>query len=1199
MAVVTEVMAKLDADVNGFTSGFQRAQRSANDLTHATGAVSASAGGMSGSMKKAGIAAAAGFAIAGAALVAIGVSSVKAATEAQKATARLDAIATSMGVMDQTLGGSTQRLQDFATEMSMAVGVEDEAIMASQSLLLTFSNLASSAGEAGGMFDRATKAAFDLSAAGFGPAASSSKALGKALQDPIKGMTALGRSGVTFTAAEKEQVKAMLAVNDMAGAQNLIMSAVETQVGGTAAAVVTDAEKMKVAFGELQETLGMALVPVVQEMSRTLTPILQSLQEPLKAIAGVVSGALTAAFNAFSPLIPVMANAMATFGQAITGGLVAALQALMPALIPLAAMWGQIATQIAPILATVLGTVAKVLAKVLGAITPLIGPLASVFLNILSAAMPVVDVLAGLLMILVDALAPVLAAVVQLIKPFGDLISLGFKAMAPILKPLLPIINALAQILSLVLVKAIGVLMYALGWLVQGWAKLGPFMTNNVGIPVVKAFLYMAEQIVRAAKDMLGWIPGMEGKFDGLLESIQGFSDDGVAAMANAADLMGSEGARIGEEMTAAGQAAMASSSAELGASAADLGTYVAGQYGSALTKGMNAWGARYAAQAPPKATLIPPPVIPTSTGSAAAKEAKKSNKEIVDTLFADVKDTIKRIEDAVAIVKAKTTSAVGSILGDGVKALTDSIPGIDFSKIPDFLTPIEQALGAQADFSSISTMFGEMESAVNDYYGALLDMPGITKKAEAGAKAAREQALTSLRAGAATAIRLVAEREAINRKLQQADADYAKQVEGINANYDALDLAAANNLKAIQDKWDKAIPLLEGALSKANAAFEKENSVLQGLIGERTGYLNSIASGFRSFLNSLTSAADGGTTSFADSLKARLKSIQDFQANVKALIARGLDPTLVRDFVAAGVDSAGGTVAALAGATAEEIASINASQTALAGEVASFQSYAAEQWFNSGIAAQQAIVSPLETAATTAATALALAQSTRTQELANAQAHIDSLKVLRDAELNQAKADYKVLSDSLIAQGVEVDKQLAANATAVNGYFSGLNLTLPPEMIKLGAASVAGLIKGLDDMTPALKAKASAMGRAVTRAYKDALDINSPSRVMADIGEQIVLGLIQGMEATEGVMVKAAAGIADSASKPFTAGVGAGFTGGVIEPLSAATGGSVTIEPGAVQINFAEASSLSSVEMQAIVDQALMNLAREIRRTM
>jgi hypothetical protein len=786
-----------------------------------------------------------------------------------------------------------------------------------------------------------------------------------------------------------------------------------------------------------------------------------------------------------------------------------------------------------------------------------------------------------------------------LIKPFGDLISLGFKAMAPILKPLLPIINMLAQILSLVLVKAIGALMYTLGWLIQGWAKLGPFMTNNVGIPVVKAFLYMAEQIVRAAKDMIGWIPGMEGKFDGLLESIQGFSDDGVAAMANAADLMGSEGARIGEEMTAAGQAAMASSSAELGASAADLGTYVAGQYGSALTKGMNAWGARYAAQAPPKAALIPPPLIPTGGGGGGAtKEAKKSNKEIVDALFADVKDTIKRIEGAVATVKAKTTSAVGSILGDGVKALTDSIPGIDFSKIPDFLTPIEQALGSQANFSSISTMFGEMESAVDDYYGALLEMPGITKKAEAGAKAAREQALTSLKAGAATAIRLVAEREAINRKLQQADADYAKRVEGINANYDALDLAAANNLKAIQDKWDKAIPLLEGALSKANAAFEKENSVLQGLIGERTGYLNSIASGFRSFLNSLTSAADGGTASFADSLKARLKSIQDFQANVKALIARGLDPTLVRDFVAAGVDSAGGTVAALAGATAEEIASINASQTALAGEVASFQSYAAEQWFNSGIAAQQAIVSPLETAAATAATALALAQATRTQEIANAQAHIDSLKGLRDAELSQAKADYKVLSDNLIAQGVEVDKQLAANATAVNGYFSGLNLTLPPEMIKLGAASVAGLIKGLDDMTPALRAKATAMGKAVTAAYKAALDINSPSKVMAEIGEQIVLGLIQGMEATEGVMVKAAAGIADSASKPFTAGVGAGFTGGIIEPLSAATGGSVIIEPGAVQINFAEAASLSSEQMQAIVDEALMNLAREIRRS-
>ena len=36
--------------------------------------------------------------------------------------------------------------------------------------------------------------------------------LGKALQDPVKGITALAKSGVTFTVAEKKMIKEMVAV---------------------------------------------------------------------------------------------------------------------------------------------------------------------------------------------------------------------------------------------------------------------------------------------------------------------------------------------------------------------------------------------------------------------------------------------------------------------------------------------------------------------------------------------------------------------------------------------------------------------------------------------------------------------------------------------------------------------------------------------------------------------------------------------------------------------------------------------------------------------------------------------------------------------------------------------------------------------------------------------------------------------------
>jgi hypothetical protein len=82
-----------------------------------------------------------------------------------------------------------------------------------QAKLLTFGELAKSADQAGGAFDRATKAAIDMGAAGFGTAEMNAVQLGKALNDPIKGVAALAKSGVTFTEQEKEKIKTLVESN--------------------------------------------------------------------------------------------------------------------------------------------------------------------------------------------------------------------------------------------------------------------------------------------------------------------------------------------------------------------------------------------------------------------------------------------------------------------------------------------------------------------------------------------------------------------------------------------------------------------------------------------------------------------------------------------------------------------------------------------------------------------------------------------------------------------------------------------------------------------------------------------------------------------------------------------------------------------------------------------------------------------------
>jgi hypothetical protein len=190
--------------------------------------------------------------------------------------------------MGDTTGQAAKDAADYASELSAMIGVEDESIMAAQAQLATFGAVSDETARAAGIFDRATAAAADLAAAGFGSLDANSVQLGKALQDPTKGMTALAKSGVTFTKAQKEQIKAMQESGDLLGAQKMILAAVEGQVQGTAAATATSTAKMSVKFGELQETIGAQLLPVVDTLAGFLTKYMDLLIPLGAAILGVV-----------------------------------------------------------------------------------------------------------------------------------------------------------------------------------------------------------------------------------------------------------------------------------------------------------------------------------------------------------------------------------------------------------------------------------------------------------------------------------------------------------------------------------------------------------------------------------------------------------------------------------------------------------------------------------------------------------------------------------------------------------------------------------------------------------------------------------------------------------------------------------------------------------------------------------------------
>lgn len=207
-----------------------------------------------------------GAALAGGyALVRLLQASFSEAREAQKVGATTAAIIKSTGGAAKV---TTKQVARLAERLSTMAGIDDELIQTGANLLLTFKQVRNETGKGNRIFDRATKAAVNLAAAGFGSVESGAKMLGKALNDPLKGVTALSRAGVTFTQVQTDTIAKLVEQGDLLGAQKIILGEVESQVGGVAKAQATWGDKARVTFDNIQERLGTALLPLLDRLAR-------------------------------------------------------------------------------------------------------------------------------------------------------------------------------------------------------------------------------------------------------------------------------------------------------------------------------------------------------------------------------------------------------------------------------------------------------------------------------------------------------------------------------------------------------------------------------------------------------------------------------------------------------------------------------------------------------------------------------------------------------------------------------------------------------------------------------------------------------------------------------------------------------------------------------------------------------------------
>jgi phage-related protein len=214
-------------------------------------------------------------------------------------------------------------------------GVDDETIAAGENILLTFNKI----GRKGGIFDRATKASLDLSVAFGKDMTSSSVLVGKALQDPVKGVSALSRVGVSFSKKQKDVIKRLVETGQTAKAQKLILKELETQVGGSAKAFGTTATgavgKLKNRFDDISGQLVTMLLPAFEKLADKLEAGMKwfdGLSDGMKknvgigillaAVLGPILVVVGSLITAFAAILPVLAGVTAT-GVAVGAALVA------------------------------------------------------------------------------------------------------------------------------------------------------------------------------------------------------------------------------------------------------------------------------------------------------------------------------------------------------------------------------------------------------------------------------------------------------------------------------------------------------------------------------------------------------------------------------------------------------------------------------------------------------------------------------------------------------------------------------------------------------------------------------------------------------------------------------------------------------------------------------------------------------------
>ena len=213
---------------------------------------------------------------------------------------------------------STKGVLDLAAGLESMSGIDEKLIINSANVLASFKGIQNEGGKAGGTFDRTLESALNLSTTMGGDVVGATELLGKALNNPTKGIAKLTRAGVTFTAQEEKRIKKLTVAGNITEAQGIILAKVEERYDGAAEAA---GKGFAGSVARAQDAIG--------DMLRNgITPLL----DPLAKLADSVA----------TDVVPAIGRMADTFNKDIRPGLERVIRQIASGLAPILATMGDI-----------------------------------------------------------------------------------------------------------------------------------------------------------------------------------------------------------------------------------------------------------------------------------------------------------------------------------------------------------------------------------------------------------------------------------------------------------------------------------------------------------------------------------------------------------------------------------------------------------------------------------------------------------------------------------------------------------------------------------------------------------------------------------------------------------------------------------------------------------------------------------------